>query len=108
MVLRRGEPPATVRARGEWEADALLRELRAYARPALLPLRSADAIAAFRAGSRVSVVANLQARPPRVRRRATASAGAIGARSCFTITRMTLVKMSGDAFQPNGSAADRM
>lgn len=61
LVMRRGEPPVTVQARGEQEAEALLKELGAYMRPALPSLETAEQLAAFRAANLVSVVGHLQA-----------------------------------------------
>ena len=61
LVMRRGEPPATVQARGDQEAEALLKELGAYMRPALPALETAEQLAVFRAANPVSVVGHLQA-----------------------------------------------
>lgn len=60
LVMRRGEPPTTVQARGEWEVEALLNELGAHMRPALPVLETAEQLAAFRAANLVSVFGHLQ------------------------------------------------
>ena len=60
LVMRWGEPPTTVHARGEWEADALLKELGAHMRPALPALKTAEQLTAFRAANLVSIVGHLQ------------------------------------------------
>lgn len=61
IVLRRDEPAATVQGRGEWEADALQRDVEAYARPALTVLRTPDQLHNFKLSNAVSVVGRLPA-----------------------------------------------
>lgn len=61
VVLRRGEPPATVEGRGAWEGDVLLRDLKAHARPALTVLRTPGQLHDFKRSHAVSVVGRLPA-----------------------------------------------
>ena len=53
VFLRGEEAPTAIQARGEYEADALLRTLRAVARPLLAPVRTDEELAAYRAPNEV-------------------------------------------------------
>ena len=61
VVLRRDEPAATVPGRGSWEADTLLRDVKAYAQPALTVLRTPNQLHNFKLSNAVSVVGRLPA-----------------------------------------------
>lgn len=56
VVLQRGEEPEYVDARGDWEAEFVLRELESFTRPPVAHVASADAWKAARARGEISLV----------------------------------------------------